>query len=108
MCGPFYATDVRGVSGGARYADAQHGSDQPFEANGPADDDAMSLRAPRSDLVCEDCVKQRGVDGSADRGREDIRPRPQAGAGCVREKTQGQKHEILLRATGRGERGATS
>jgi hypothetical protein len=38
----------------------------------------------------------------------DTRPRPQAGAVCVREKTQGQKHEILLRATGRGERGATS
>jgi hypothetical protein len=36
-----------------------------------------------------------------------IRPRPQAGAVCVREKTQGQKQEILLRATGRGERGAT-
>ncbi len=34
---------------------------------------------------------------------------PTSGGGvCVREKTQGQKHKILLRATGRAERGVTS
>ena len=45
-----------------RDADAQHGSDEPHEVNGPADDDAMSLRAPRSDLVSEGCVKHHGPD----------------------------------------------
>ena len=68
----------------ARAADAQRWSGGPLKRMVLLTKTRLGLSACRTDLVFEDCVKHRGVYGSADRGREDIRPRPQAGTGCVR------------------------
>ena len=72
-----------------RTADAQHWSDGPLKLMALPTMSRLGLSARHSDLVFEGYVKHQGPD---------TRPRLQAGAVCVREKTQGQKHEILLRA----------
>ncbi len=66
----------------------------------------LGLRALRTELACVRGRKTARMKFTSH--TPDTRPRPQAGAVCVREKTQGHKHEILLRAMGRGEPGSIS
>ncbi len=57
----------------------------------------MSLRALRSSVVCDDCVKHQGFD---------TRPRPEAGAVCVREETSKDRNTKFCsapRGVGSGE-----
>ncbi len=57
----------------------------------------LGLRACCTDLVFEGCVKRQGLD---------TRPRPQAGAVCVREKTRKERNTkfcSMPRGVGSGE-----
>ncbi len=78
-------------------ADAQRWSGGPLKLMVLPAMSRSGLSARRSDLVCEDCVKHRGAD---------TRPRPQAGALCVREETRKDRNTKFCsapRGVGSGE-----